>query len=501
MKKTLLILVAGILSINVFAQMPDGSTGPNFQTTDILGNSIDLYADFLDQGIPVVMDISATWCGPCWSFHDGHALKNLYMSHGPAGSNEVGVIFVEGDGSTGLPELYGTGGSTLGDWVTGTPYPILDNANIANQYQIAYYPTVYGICPDRTVYEIGTGNPTQLLAALQSNCSSVNSFTGSQDNVGVDQGAAQVCIAGGSVTPTATVHNFGTNMVMNMTAELFAVGNPTAIDVQNWSGVLSSGSATNIQFSPLTNIMTAADYYVTVSNPNGNTDNYPMYNTSDYNVTISDFTTSTNIEVFITLDNYPGETTWRLVDGNGTILSSAGPYQGNGTSAGGADAGQTYNYPVTLPAGTDCYELIVDDSYGDGLSLSAGGVDAGYRVNDGSVDVIASGANPAFGSSVTESFASSASSSSINEILTDGISVYPNPTSQLANVYFNLNKASTVSVNLLNVLGQKMSANTYTMSAGSQKIEVDVNNFITGVYFLELNVNGESITQKITVTK
>ena len=52
-----------------------------------------------------MMDISATWCGPCWSFHDGHALKNLYMSHGSAGSNEVGVIFVEGDGSTGLPEL------------------------------------------------------------------------------------------------------------------------------------------------------------------------------------------------------------------------------------------------------------------------------------------------------------------------------------------------------------------------------------------------------------
>ena len=127
---------------------------------------------------------------------------------------------------------------------------------------------------------------------------------------------------------------------------------------------------------------------------------------------------------------------------------------------------------------------------------------AGYRVNDGSVDVIASDPNPAFGNSVTESFgASSSSSSSIDDILVDVIFVYPNPSTNFTNVNFNLINSSKVSVKLLNVLGQNMFSENYNMSAGLQNIKIDVENLINGVYFLEVNINGEVTSQKITVTK
>ena len=129
MKKNLLALVIVLFLINnVNAQMANGSTGPDFTINDINGNSISLYSDFLDQGIPVIMDISATWCPPCWSFHEGHAMKDIYMNYGMGGSGEIGILFVEGDGSTGLADLQGTG-NTAGDWVTGTPYPIIDDGN------------------------------------------------------------------------------------------------------------------------------------------------------------------------------------------------------------------------------------------------------------------------------------------------------------------------------------------------------------------------------------
>ena len=65
MKKFLLFVVSSLVAGSTFAQMPNGSTGPDFTSTDINGNTIQLYADFLDQGIPVIMDVSATWCGPC----------------------------------------------------------------------------------------------------------------------------------------------------------------------------------------------------------------------------------------------------------------------------------------------------------------------------------------------------------------------------------------------------------------------------------------------------
>ena len=49
--------------------------------------------------------------------------------------------------------------------------------------------------------------------------------------------------------PELTIHNFETNIVTSMTAELFEAGNPNPIDVQNWSGALAAGGSTDVQFS------------------------------------------------------------------------------------------------------------------------------------------------------------------------------------------------------------------------------------------------------------
>ena len=84
MKKVLLFVVSALFASTTFAQLPDGSNAPDFTSTDLNGNTVELYADFLDQGIPVIMDVSATWCGPCWSFHEGHAMKDVYMTYGTA---------------------------------------------------------------------------------------------------------------------------------------------------------------------------------------------------------------------------------------------------------------------------------------------------------------------------------------------------------------------------------------------------------------------------------
>lgn len=151
---------------NSNAQLANGSTAPDFTATDINGVSHNLYS-YLNAGKTVVIDISATWCGPCWSYHQTHALKDLYNQYGPPGTNEMMVFYVEGDASTTLADLNGTGGNTQGNWVSGTPYPILDNASIANLYQISYFPTVYVICPDKKVTEAGSETTAQLYARKQ----------------------------------------------------------------------------------------------------------------------------------------------------------------------------------------------------------------------------------------------------------------------------------------------------------------------------------------------
>ena len=172
MKQILTIILITLLSFNnTQAQLPDGSVAPDFTFTDLDGVNHTLY-NYLDDGYTVFVDFSAVWCGPCWGYHTSGALEDLYTHHGPLGApnvdpsttDDVMVIFVEGDGSD-LLCLQGTGCNTQGDWVTGTPYPIMctgndlngnpiNTTNPSNDYQIGFWPTVYRICPDRLTTEI-----------------------------------------------------------------------------------------------------------------------------------------------------------------------------------------------------------------------------------------------------------------------------------------------------------------------------------------------------------
>nr|MBA3971215.1 hypothetical protein [Bacteroidota bacterium] len=180
MKKILQLTAAAALSlaaIDAKAQLPDGSIAPNWTLTDINGVSHTLYSD-LDAGKTVFIDVSATWCGPCWSYHGTGALDALWAAHGPTGgagvspstTNDVVVYFIEGDGATNTADLNGTGSNTQGDWVTGVDHYIIDPAAAAinafnTSYAIGYFPTVYMICPNRIIKEVGAISATALYTA------------------------------------------------------------------------------------------------------------------------------------------------------------------------------------------------------------------------------------------------------------------------------------------------------------------------------------------------
>lgn len=161
------LLFSFITFFTASAQLPNGTTAPDFTVTDLDGNVHNLYT-YLNSGVSVVLEISATWCGPCWSYHNSGALSNFYNAYGPPGTGDIMVIFVEGDPSTSLECLYGptgcTGGTTLGNWVAGTPFPIIhENGNaVATSYALAFYPTIYMISAgNNRVYRDGQPqNPT-----------------------------------------------------------------------------------------------------------------------------------------------------------------------------------------------------------------------------------------------------------------------------------------------------------------------------------------------------
>lgn len=98
--------------------------------------------------------------------------------------------------------------------------------------------------------------------------------------------------------------------------------------------------------------------------------------------------TCTDVTVSITLDNYPAETSWSIVNSGGTTVASGSGYSGNGS---------TVTETVCLDDG--CYDFTINDSYGDGICCAYG--NGSYNVTVGGSSVASGGS---FGSSETTNF-------------------------------------------------------------------------------------------------
>ena len=192
------------------AQLPDGALAPNWTLTDINGQSHNLYT-YLNQGKTVFLDFFATWCGPCWNYHNSGALEGLYEQYGPDGSNEVMVIAIEADNNTTLADLFGTGSNTQGNWVAGTAYPIINSASLNSSYNIGYFPTIYAVCPNRAIYEVGQLN-TEGLYSFVGECPSATPGFSEWDVTpvtcfGGNDGAIAIELSGGVVPVTYSWSN------------------------------------------------------------------------------------------------------------------------------------------------------------------------------------------------------------------------------------------------------------------------------------------------------
>jgi len=505
-KLTLLFLAFLFITNNdAVAQLPDGSIAPDFTATDIDGNEHSLYADFLDNGKFALLDISATWCGPCWTYHESHALKDLYNIYGENGSDEIGIFLIEGDNSTTLADLQGTGTSTLGDWITGTPYPIIDNSTIANLYEITYYPTIYGICPDGTLYLFGQIGASEIVSEFESKCDSF-SLTGTSNNGAMEDNVQVVC-SGENTSPSIEIQNFGLNNITSASLELFEIGNTTAIESINWSGNIAPYAKETVDFSFINDVTNPLSYLVKILTVNGNTDDFEYGNEAEISIEVAPSQIENTIKITIVTDNYPGETSWNFKNSEGEILKSFGPYQeGDGQAgAGGPDANQTFEYYVVIPLGTNCYELNLFDSYGDGLSVSAGSVQSGYSItshNLTSASIISVLNKPNFGTEKTEylGLESDGNGLSIDETSNLDFSIYPNPVYDFARLTIDgVMHNEEGQLSLVNVLGEIIDTKDIHLNKGRNEIPLKLDHLSDGLY--TISIKSSSHNQSNTIVK
>lgn len=149
-------------------------TGPDWKGTDLNGQSHQLY-DYLNQGKVVFMDVFATWCGPCYTYKQSGKFKDLYNIYGPNGTNEARVFAIETDPNTGIPQLYGTPPQSVGNFVAGTPYPIIDKPRLEDAFYANSYPSLYCVCPDRKTFSLPHNwSATALWSIVEDSCKIFN---------------------------------------------------------------------------------------------------------------------------------------------------------------------------------------------------------------------------------------------------------------------------------------------------------------------------------------
>ncbi|MBL7828503.1 MAG: T9SS type A sorting domain-containing protein, partial [Saprospiraceae bacterium] len=82
----------------------------------------------------------------------------------------------------------------------------------------------------------------------------------------------------------------------------------------------------------------------------------------------------------------------------------------------------------------------------------------------------------------------------------DHLKLSPNPSAGPVNLEITLEKSATVQVQVLNAAGQIVAAYPpETYFAGKHVLNLDVSKQPQGVYFVELNVNGDRLTRKLII--
>ena len=490
MKKQLYIFVLSIFfSIVAEAQLPNGSTAPDWTLTDIYGNEHTLYS-YLDDGYTVVLDFSATWCSPCWDYHTSGELESLFIEHGPAGmanvsddtTDDMMVFMIEGDEETTLDELNGIGSGTMGDWVTGTPYPIIDDHTITDLYELSFYPTIYTICPDRTISINGVIDAEEHYANIV-NCG-IALFATDMGIVGLESGT-QMC--GTDYVPTLKIVNYSLDNIVT-SATITASQDGTVISSYDWSGSLETYENDVFDMPEISGLNPSVPVSFAIAVEGD------MNAANDViEVNLISVGTSVTITLDILTDNYAIDTSWEIKDESDVVVASGTDYQDNTLTS----------EEITLPA-IGCYSFTLYDEFGDGLCCANG--EGYYELKDEDGIVILSGGQFSttfdFIYEVTDRFEN-------DEVLGveefspfTSLSIYPNPVKETVNLSFEILESLDTTVEIFNILGEIIIEHDLgTLSAGSQLVTLDLLGVESGVYLVSISSEGNNSTRRITVTK
>ena len=237
--------------------------------SDMNGVSYDL-SNYTNKA--TLVDISAHWCGPCWSWHTGGVMEELYHDFGPDGTDEFMVFFIDGDAGSSVSLLNGASGSQ-GNWTTGTPYPLIgpnsQGSSVASNYTFPGYPTLFLHCGTGVAPEIQRNEKWTFWSEVL-NCSPAFQWQNDDATLLLHKGM-KICPSGNE--PEVEIYN--ASAFVNLTSAQIELRDPsgTLMYTQQWQGNLVPAGHTMVTINYL--ITTPGTWTAKVVLPNGVTDTRP----------------------------------------------------------------------------------------------------------------------------------------------------------------------------------------------------------------------------------
>jgi len=244
----------------------------------------------------------------------------------------------------------------------------------------------------------------------------------------------------------------------------------------NWEGNLSSLAKTTITLPSITYSL-QANNNLNVSIP---TDDNATNNSGAITFAKAPETSTSNLTIKITLDQYGSETSWKLKNSAGATVASSPAYANS--AASGAYPQNDIN--ITVP--NDCYTFTILDSYGDGIA-GAYGIGSYSILSNG---VVISGVEGGeFGASDARSFGV-ANPLNVYDLTRNLISISPNPSKGI----ITINTENTLNLTICDITGKVVFSKNNVINNET----INLSNLQNGVYLAKMvTETGVEETKKI----
>ena len=367
MNKFLPLILSLVFVLNLNAQLDQNTIAPNFALEDINGNPHNLY-DYLDAGKPVLLVAFNATDNISWAYTQ--ALEVAYNEYGPDGDDSIVFLAIE---TTDVDDVELTDYSPFGDpWVEHISYPIINNSlGFANDFNIGLSsPVVQIIYPNRIANPVlGNGvfsDPVGFVSGYADPANYNNLEASGENNAGIltYTGVDNYCE---SFTPSFKIQNLGTQVLTSLTLVLLN-NSSTLVQSIEWTGNVSPFQLEEIEFNVL-NTTGEANLSLSITNPNGTSDEDPSNNTLTKTVSSVDNIGASDLNLVLNTDAFAFQTTWSIKNSLGATVYSSAPLENNNSYT------ETFTFTES-----GCYEFVIADGNSDGIG-SGGSVTLSYDGN------------------------------------------------------------------------------------------------------------------------